>query len=165
MPSASVSRTIAVPRQKVWAALSDVAGARAWNASWSQIELTSKQTHGAGTRFRAHTADGDAFDFEVTTWIAPEEIAFSPLRDEAERYGIMLESHTFRLKEVGEDKTAVELTARASAHGIRGRFVAQFFWRGFQRHGLEEALSGLQDVFEPPEDEAETVAEATLANE
>jgi uncharacterized protein YndB with AHSA1/START domain len=164
MPSASLSRTIKAPRQRVWALLSDIAGARAWNATWSLIEMTSKQTHGVGTRFQATTADGDEFEFEVTSWIAPEEIAFSPIRDDGERYGIMLESQTFRLKEGGEDETIVELTARASAHGIRGRFVAQFFWRGYQEHGLEGALDALQSVFEPDESNA-TAAEATPANE
>src|SRR5437867_909272 len=136
MPSASVSRTMKAQRQKVWAVLSDIAGARAWSATWSRIEMTSKQTHGIGTRFRAATEDGDEFEFEVTSWIAPEEIAFSPIRDDGESYGIMLESQTFRLKEAGEEETIVVLTARASAHVIRARFVAQLEWRGYQEDGV-----------------------------
>ncbi len=162
MPSATVSRVIAAPRPQVWAVLSDIANARRWNASWSKIEITSKQTHGVGASFRAYTKDNEAFDFEVTGWVAPEYIAFSPIRDESEQYGIALESHAFRLEATGENETRVELAAQASARGIRGRVTALLFWPGYQRQGLDLALDALQAVFEPEEqDEAEPEPETT----
>jgi len=159
VPAATVSRVIAVPRAQVWAALSDIANARRWNASWSRIEITSKQTHGVGTAFRAHTEDGETYDFVVTVWIAPECISFSPVRGEAEDYLITLESHTFQLHALNDEETRIELTAKASARGIRGRFIAMFFWPGYQKQGLNAALDSVETLFELGE--AESHAETT----
>lgn len=151
MPTTSVSRTIAAPQHRVWAALADIANAGRWNTAWTSIEISSSPQGGLGTTFRAHTADGSAFDFEVTEWLAPEYIAFGPIRRDEERYSLTLESHAFRLRPTGDDHTHVELIAKVSAHGIRGWFYGLFFWRGHQKQGLNIALDGLQAVFEPPE--------------
>jgi uncharacterized protein YndB with AHSA1/START domain len=163
MPGTSVSRIINAPRDQVWAVLSDIAKARRWNSSWSQIEFASNQTHGLGTRFRAHTAEGETFEFEVTAWVAPEYIEFSPVRGESERYGIMLESQGFHIAPEGEGATRVELIARASTHGIKGLVLGLFFWRGYQKQGLNYALEMLASAFEP--ERAETEGEATPAAE
>lgn len=128
--------------------LSDITNARRWNTWWTRIEVTSGQAHGAGTTFRAYTEGGDTYDFTVSDWVAPEYIAFRPLRDESERHNIMLESQAFRLQPAGEDSTIVELTSRASAHGLRGWFLGLFFWSGYQKPGLNAALDALQAVFE-----------------
>ena len=149
MPTVTASRSIGAAQAQVWAVLADIANAGRWNQAWSKMEITSPQTHGAGTTFRAHTADGEAWDFLVSDWIAPEYIAFSPIRDQSERYQITLESQAFRLKPLGDDQTLVELSARASAHGLRGRVVGLLFWPGYQKHGLNAALDALQDLFEP----------------
>jgi len=158
VPSATVSRTIAAPQAQVWTALSDIANARRWNASWSQIEITSKQTHGAGAAFRAHTDDGDTFEFEVTAWVAPEYIEFSPVRDDSEEYLIALESHAFRLQAMNDQETRIALSAHASTRGIRGRFIAMLFWPGYQKRGLNLALDAIEALFEP-----ETQIETTSA--
>ena len=147
MPSTSVSRVIAAPRNEVWAVLSDIANARRWNSAWSDIEFSSKQTHGPQTRFRAQTDDGNVFEFTTSAWVAPEYIEFSPVRDESESYSITLESHGFHLQPEGDDATRVELIARASAHGLRGWLISLFFWRGFQKDGLNTALERLDSVF------------------
>lgn len=161
MPKVSVSRTIPARQRDIWAAVSDIQNARRWNAAWDRIEITTEQTHGTGTRFRAHTEGGETFDFEVTSWAAPEFIAFSPIRDEHERYGITLESHAFRLQPAGEEETLVELIAHATASGFRGRFTALFFWPGYQKEGLNLALDSLEALFTPrdqgnPESQPET---------
>ena len=161
MPRVSASRLIPAPQGKVWSVLSDIGNARRWNRSWSRIEMTSTQTHGTGTSFRAHTEEGPVFDFVVSEWVAPEYIAFSPIHDEHERYEIMLESHAFRLQPAEDNHTLVELTAHASAHGIRGRLVALFFWPGHQKHGLEAALDALQSAFEPEPGGDEAVSHAS----
>ncbi len=161
MPKISVSRVIAAAQDQAWAALADVANARRWNTAWTRIEITTEQTHGPGTRFRAHTEGGEAYDFEVTGWTAPEYIAFSPVRDETERYGITLDSHAFRLTAAGEEETVVELMARATARGLRGRFTALFFWPGYQKAGLNLALDSLEALFTPrPEGNPESEPEA-----
>jgi uncharacterized protein YndB with AHSA1/START domain len=157
MPRVSVSRLIAAPVEDVWAVLSDVANARRWNEAWSTIEFTSASTHGKGTRFRARTAGDEVYEFEVSEWVAPELIAFTPIREEHERYEVTLERHAFRLRPAG-DGTEVELSADASASGLMGRFVALFLWPGHQKHGLNEALDSLQAIFEPL-GEAETEPE------
>lgn len=158
MPTTSVSRTIAAPQDRVWAALADIANAGRWNSAWTRIEISSSQQGGLGTAFRAHTEDGSAFDFEVMGWLAPEYIAFAPIRgDDEERYPITLESHAFRLHPASDDHTHVQLIASASAHGVRGRIIGLFFWRGHQKHGLNIALDGLQALFEP---QAETPSTA-----
>ena len=151
MPSTSASRVIHATQDRVWAVLSDIANARRWNTAWSAIEFTSNQTHGPGTRFRAQAEDGSAYEFVVSAWVAPDYIEFSPIRDEAERYGIMLESHAFRLSPQGENATRVELIARSSTHGPRGWLTALLFWRGYQNHGLAGALETLSSVLEPNE--------------
>ena len=165
MPTTSVSRVIAAPRDQVWAALADVANAGRWNAGWRRIEFTSDQHQGAGTTFRAHTADGQAFDFQITHWAPPEYIAFAPIRGEDEgRYILTLESHAFVLRPADDDQTRVELIATASSHGPRGWFIGLFLWAGHQKHGLNTALDGLQAVFEPPqEDDAEPEAETSAS--
>lgn len=165
MPRTSVSRPIPGSQRDVWALLSDIANARRWNKTWKQIEITSQQTHGAGTTFRAHTDDSHVFDFEVSEWVAPELISFSPIRDRRERYSITLDSHTFQLRPLSEEDTEVELTARASAHGVRGRFIALLFWSGFQKQGLETALDALEEVFAPPDDEPARDAQGDAAPE
>ncbi len=154
MPTTSVVRTIAAPQAQVWAALADIQNAGRWNTAWAGIEITSPQEHGAGTTFRARTGDGHAFDFQVTDWEPPHYIAFAPVRDASERYAITLESHAFQLRPADDDRTRVELIASASAHGLRGHLVGLFFWAGYQKHGLNSALDGLQALFEPeqPED-------------
>ena len=151
MPTTSATRVINAPRDQVWAVLSDIANARRWNTAWSGIEFTSKQTHGPETRFRAQTEDGNAYEFVVSAWVAPEYIEFSPLRDETERYGIMLESHAFRLAPEGDTATRVDLIARSSTHGPRGWLMGLVFWRGYQKQGLVHALETLSSVFEPNE--------------
>ncbi len=156
MPSATVSRVIGAPRDEIWTSLSDIENARSWNASWSRIEITSEQTHGAGATFRAHMDEGETFDFEVSGWRAPEYIEFSPIRDESEEYLITLESHAFRLQVVDDDRTRIHLTAHASTRGIRGRVIAMFFWRGYQKRGLNLALDSIEALFEP---ESESDAE------
>ena len=157
MPRVSVTRVVAATQQDVWSVISDLTKARRWNASWANIEITSHQTHGAGTEFRAHTEDGDTFEFRVSDWVAPEYISFTPLRDPSERYSIALESHSFRLRPVGEDATEVDLIAEASAHGVRGRFIAMFFWSGYQKQGMEAVLDAIQEIFEgSPELETES---------
>jgi len=164
MPATSVSRIINAPRDQVWAVLSDIAKAQRWNSAWSRIEFASNQTHGLGTRFRAETAGSETFEFEVTAWSAPEYIEFSPVRDESERYGIMLEAQAFHLAPDGDDATRVELMARASTHGIKGMVMGLFFWRGYQKQGLAFALETLSSAFEPEERE-EPEGEATPAAE
>jgi uncharacterized protein YndB with AHSA1/START domain len=164
MPATSVTRVINAPRDRVWAALSDIANARRWNSAWSQIEFTSNQTHGPATRFRTRTAEGDAFEFEVTAWVAPEYIEFSPLRDESERYNVMMEAQAFHLASRGETSTAVELIASASTHGIKGWVIGLLFWRGYQKPGLNHALDRLASIFEP-EELGEAEGETTRAVE
>lgn len=148
MPRVSVSRTIAAPPAAVWAAICDLPNAGRWNAAWSCIEITSPQREGAGTTFRAKTADGDSFDFRISEWDVPKRISFVPLRREGERYAVTLERHTFNLRPTEDGGTSVELTAQASAHGLVGRLVALFLWPGHQRDGLEQALNALQAIFE-----------------
>ena len=160
MPTTSVVRVIDAPREQVWGVLSDIANARRWNAAWSAVEFVTNQTHGAGTRFRAKMADGDSFEFKVTAWVAPEYIEFAPVREESERYGIMMEAQAFQLKAEGEGATRVELMARASTHGARGRLMGLLFWRGHQKQGLTYALETLASVFKP-EDQEEPEGEVT----
>jgi len=149
MPTAFVSRVIQAPQHDIWALLSDVAQAGRWNKYWTRIEFTGNQTHGTGTRFKAITSDGDAYTFEICDWDAPQRIAFCPVREPGERYGITLDSHAFEVKSLSGDASEVTITANASAHGLRGRIVALFFWAGHQRDGLNTALDSLQAVFEP----------------
>lgn len=155
-------RVIRAPRDQVWGVLSDIANARRWNRGWSAVEFVTNQTHGTGTRFRAKMADGDTFEFEVSAWVAPEYIEFSPVRDESERYGIMMEAQAFQLKAVGEEATRVELMAKASTHGVKGRLMGLLFWRGHQKQGLTYALETLASLFEP-EDQEEPEGEVTPA--
>jgi uncharacterized protein YndB with AHSA1/START domain len=164
MPSTSASRVINAPQDQVWAVLSNVANARRWNTAWSAIEFTSNQTHGPGTRFRAQGEDGNAYEFVVSAWVAPDYIEFSPLREETERFGITLESHGFRLSPEGENATRVELAARSSTHGLKGWITALLFWRGYQKHGLASALETLSSVLEP-DDPGEQPEEASPATD
>jgi uncharacterized protein YndB with AHSA1/START domain len=144
----SATRFVAVPQEQVWALLADVQNARKWNHAWQNIELTSNQSHGAGTTFRTTTESGDVYDFEVCEWVAPERISFCPIRHPGEQmYSITLESHTFALRPE-EEGTLVELTAHATSRGPRGWIVAMFFWPGHQREGLTEALERVAAVFE-----------------
>lgn len=165
MPSVTVKRIMAAPRKEVWAALADIENAKRWNTSWSRIELTSTQRHGLGTTFRAFVDDGRSFDFEITEWSNLERITFTPVREEAERWALMLERHEFTLREASEEETLVELKAVASAHGLRGRLYGMFFWSGHQEYGLNEALNALQVLVEPPLDEEEPAEEAEPAAE
>jgi uncharacterized protein YndB with AHSA1/START domain len=139
---------IGAPREQIWGVLSDIANAKRWNRGWSAVEFATNQTHGTGTRFRARTADGDSFDFEISAWVAPEYIEFSPVREEPEHYGIMMDAQAFQLKPAGEGATRVELMARASTHGVKGRLVGLLFWRGHQKQGLAYALEMLASLFE-----------------
>jgi uncharacterized protein YndB with AHSA1/START domain len=164
MPATSVSRTIAAPRDQVWSVLSDIGNARRWNSAWSTVEFATNQTHGPGTRFRAETGNGDRFEFEVSAWVAPEYIEFSPVRDEAEQYGILLEAQGFHLVPDGEGATRVELTARASTHGLKGRLLGLLFWRGYQKQGLNYALETLASLFEPEEGKEREDEEASAGD-
>ncbi len=161
MPTASAFRLIAAPQERVWAALADIQNAGRWNAHWTRMEITSPQTEGEGTTFRAHTDQGQAFDFRVVRWEPPNCIAFAPIRDESERYELALDSHTFFLYPASEDHTRVELVAAATARGIRGRLTGLLLWPGYQKRGLNTALDALQGLLEgAPEDEAEPETQA-----
>lgn len=151
---------IAAAAHEVWVVLSDVENARRWNAAWERIEITSSQRHGIGTTFTAHTEGGQDYVFEITEWSPTETIAFSPVRDDEESYGVMLDSHSFQLSAIEESGTLVKLTARATAYGLRGHVVARLFWPGYQRHGLRLALDALQAVFDPEAEGEEEGAEA-----
>jgi uncharacterized protein YndB with AHSA1/START domain len=148
MPTTSASRVINAPQDQVWAVLSDIANARRWNSAWSKIDFTSKQTHGPETRFMAHTEDGNAYEFVISAWVAPEYIEFTPIRDESERYSIMLEAQAFRLAAAGAGATRVDLISRSSTHGPRGWLMGLLFWRGYQKQGLNSALEMLSSLFE-----------------
>ncbi len=163
MPSVSASRVVAASPAEIWSVLSDIAHAGRWNASWSRIEITSDQAYGEGASFRAFAEDGASFDFKVTAWAPPELITFTPIRSAAERYAIALEGHTFRLERTGEHATNLHLTAHASTHGLRGHIYSLFFWRGYQKQGLNKALSAVQELFEPQTDAS--AAESTPATE
>jgi len=160
MPSTSVSRIIAAPADEIWETLADIENATRWNASWKEIEITSSQTHGEGTRFRAKVDDELAFEFEVADWVAPEFISFTPVHDPMEpAYSITLDGHAFRLTKIDERATAVELIASATVHGFRGIIMGLFMWSNHQKPGLVHALDRLQAVFEPDKEfvEDETI--------
>jgi uncharacterized protein YndB with AHSA1/START domain len=165
MPTTKVSRVIRAPQAAVWALLSDVEHANRWNHAWTAIEMTSGQTHGVGTRFRA-TMEGseDSFEFEICDWSAPERIAFCPIRQPLEQlYSITLDSHIFQVRKISEEESEVSITARASASGLRGRLVALFFWATHQEGGLNHALDAIQRVFQPelfPDEELELLPES-----
>lgn len=149
MARVTVTRLIRAPQREVWAAISDFQNAGRWNKTWTRIELTSSQTHGVGATFRAHTDTGDSFDFEVCDWAAPERISFCPVRAEDEPpYAVTLDSHSFRFRPTEEHETFVDLTAHATAHGIRGRVIGMFIWPGHQRDGLTAALESVAAIFE-----------------
>jgi len=149
MPSVSVKRVIGAPLGEVWAVLADIENAKQWNRAWDSIEITSSQRHGVGTTFRAHLEGGLAFDFEIVDWANNERITFAPIRNEGERYALMLEEHCFTLGEAPNDRTQIELKAVASAHGFRGRIYGLFFWAGHQQPGLAEALDAIRELVEP----------------
>jgi uncharacterized protein YndB with AHSA1/START domain len=150
-----MSRAIPAPVHDVWHALSDIPNARRWNPGWQRIEIISNQTHGAGTRFRAWVDDETKFDFEVTDWVVPEFISFTPIREEGERYAITLESHSFRLTPLDEETTGVEVIAHASTHGVRGLLLGLLFWAGHQKVGLRSALDNIEALFAPEEEDGE----------
>lgn len=165
MPSTSASRPIKAPQADVWALLSDVSNAGRWNKFWSAITFTSTQTHGVGTRFVATTDRDEAFTFDICEWDAPQRIAFCPVRDPGERYGIMLDSHVFEVRPLSDDECEVTITANASASGLRGRIAATFFWAGHQRDGLNAALDSIQAVYQPElftDDDSETETQEAL---
>lgn len=150
MPTTSVSRVIPAPQKDVWALLSDLEHANKWNRAWTSIRFTSGQTHGSGTTFRATMQGGDdAFDFEVCEWSAPERVAFCPIRRPEELYSITLDAHVFEVRALSDSESEVTITAKASAHGLRGRFISMFFWSGHQQEGLNVALDSIQAIFEP----------------
>lgn len=152
MARVTVSRAIPASQHDVWGVLSDVPNAQRWNRSWKNIELAGTQTHGVGLRFRTHTENGDTFEFEICDWSAPDRIAFCPVRDPLETlYSITLDSHVFELHPgANENETIVDLSANATASGLRGLIVGMFFWRGHQREGLNAALESIASVFENP---------------
>jgi uncharacterized protein YndB with AHSA1/START domain len=158
MPTTSVSRIIPAQVHEIWTVLSDIPNARRWNPAWDKIEFSSNQTHGAGTRFRAHV-DDQWFEFEISDWIVPEFISFTPIRDEQEeRYAITLESQAFRLTPLDNYATRVEIISHASTSGVRGLIVGLLFWAGHQKQGLAHALDNVESLFEAaPADNAAQV--------
>jgi hypothetical protein len=134
-----------------------VEGARRWNTAWKRVEVTSETRQGKGVRFRTYGDETDqVFDFEVTEWVAPEYVAFAPVRSpDEELYDVMLDYHSFSLEEVDGGHTRVDLTAHATTRGIRGRLVGLFLWPGHQKAGLEKALRNLGAVFGLEADEEE----------
>lgn len=139
--------------------VSDVARAQRWNKAWNRIEMTTELSEGRGTRFRAHVKDEDgesqSFEFEITEWIAPEFIVFTPVREpNEEQYQITLDWHSFRIIPLDGKNTRVDLTAQSTTRGLRGRFAGLVFWPGHQKPGLQAALSSLAELFEvaPPDD-------------
>ena len=167
MPSVTVSISIPATPEKVWAVVSDVGNAQRWNKAWSRIEMTTQLSEGPGTRFRAHVEDehgaDQAFEFEITEWVPPEFIVFSPVRDpEEKKYQITLDWHSFRIVPLDEENSRVELTAQATTRGLRGGLAGlvlwpwhMLIWPGHQKRGLEAALSSLAELFGvPPADDA-----------
>ncbi len=150
MPTTKVSRIIGASQAQLWALLSDVEHADRWNRAWTEIEMTSAQTHGVGTRFRAKMEGGDDFfEFEICDWSAPERIAFCPVHAAHELYSITLESHVFQVRAISDQESEVTITARATARGLRGRVVSMFFWANHQEGGLNHALDAIQRLFQP----------------
>ena len=159
MPSVTASISIPATQEKVWAVVSDVGNAQRWNKAWNRIELTTESREGRGTRFLAHVKDEDGgeqtSEFEVTEWIAPEYIEFTPVRNPAaEQDQLTIDYHSLRIVPLDEETTRVDLTAEATAHSLRGRFAGMLLWPGHQRPGLEAALSSLARLFSavPPDD-------------
>jgi len=159
MPSVTASISIPATREKVWAVVSDIGNAQRWNKAWSRIELMTPPGEGRGTRFLAHVKDEDGgeqtSEFVITEWIAPEYIEFAPVRNpEAEQDQLTIDHHSFRIVPLDEETTRVDLTAQATARGLRGRFAGMLLWPGHQKPGLEAALNSLARLFgaAPPDD-------------
>ncbi len=159
MPSVTASISIPATQEKVWAVVSDIGNAQRWNKAWSRIELTTEISEGRGTRFLAHVKDEDGgeqtSEFEITEWIAPEYIEFTPVRNlEAERDQLTIDWHSFRIVPLDRETTRVDLTAQATTRGLRGRFAGMLLWPGHQKPGLEAALNSLARLFGavPPDD-------------
>jgi uncharacterized protein YndB with AHSA1/START domain len=166
MPTVTASISIPATPEKVWAVISDVGNAQRWNKAWSRIEMTTGLSEGRGTRFRAHVEDEDggdqSFEFEITEWVEPELIVFTPVRDpDEEKYQITLDWHSFSIAPLDEENSRVELTAQATTRGLRGGIVGLILWPwhlvvwpGHQKRGLESALSSLAELFGvPPADD------------
>jgi len=100
--------------------------------------------------FRTHNESGDTYEFEVVDWSHGERIAYAPIREPGEKYGINLERHVFDIQHSADDATQVRLTAVASTAGIRGRFIGLLFWPGYQKQSLNDALEALAAALEPP---------------
>lgn len=150
------SRRIEATPQELWAVLSDIEQAPAWNPAWEAIEFTSEQREGQGTVFRARSPAGSSGEFEIVQWQPGERIAFAPrTRDDGEGFWISVQQHTIVLRPAGEGLTDVTMEARARSHGLRGWVVSKMFWPGYQRRGLGEVLDTLASMFEEPEEEAE----------
>ena len=162
MPSVTATISIPAAAEEVWAVVSDVGSAQRWNKAWSRIEMTTQLSEGRGTRFKAHVEDEDgadqAFEFEITEWVAPEFIVFTPVRDpEEETYQITLDWHSFRVVPLDDENSRVELTAKATTRGLRGGLVGLILWPwhltvwpGHQKRGLEAALASLAALFGVP---------------
>ena len=102
--------------------------------------------------FRARLESGDAFEFEVVEWSRGERVAYAPIRGAEETYAISLERHVFDIRQPDGQSTRVQLTAIASTRGIRGFFIGRFFWPGYQKRSLNDALEALATIFEPQVD-------------
>jgi uncharacterized protein YndB with AHSA1/START domain len=156
--SAFEGRRIAATSAEIWAVLSDIEQAPAWNPAWEEIEFVSEQREGVGTVFRARSEAGTSGEFEVVQWQPGERIAFAPRPspdDDDGDFWISIQQHTVFLRSAGEGLTDVSMEARARSHGLRGWVVSKFIWPGYQRRGLADVLGTLASMFEEPEAEAE----------
>jgi len=148
-------RRIAATPAQLWAVLSDIEQAPAWNPAWEAIEFVSEQHEGQGTVFRARSEAGSSGEFEVVLWQPGERIAFAPRPggDDAGDFWISVQQHTIFLRPAGEGLTDVTMEARARSHGLRGWVISKLIWPGYQRRGLADVLKELARIFEPEEDE------------
>ncbi|MDA8016215.1 MAG: SRPBCC family protein [Thermoanaerobaculia bacterium] len=141
MTEISLSRTIAAPRNEVFARLSDFPKAAETISAITRIEMLTEGDVGVGTRFKETRK---VFGREATEEM--EVTRFDPPRSytlEAESHGAHYVS-TFTLEETS-DGTEVELVFRATPLTLLAKFMS-FLTKPMMRKAMQECAKDLEDV-------------------
>jgi len=135
--------TIAAPREKVWAILTDLGALDAYDPTVANAEVTSAQLSGVGASRKVDMADGRHWFSEEMTLCEPtERLAFELT---ACNFPISSLRHSYEVESVGEGTRVSQRMEYTVKYGPLGVLMDKLVLRRQSDAGIKKFFAGLKE--------------------
>lgn len=131
---------IAVPADRVWAALADIGTIARWNPGIVASRRLTAESVGCGARRRCELGGGAYLEEEVVRCVPGQETSF---RITATNLPLASAEIHFRVEAHGDGCVVTVAPAYRVRYGVLGRLADPLLIRPAYRHGMRRLLGGL----------------------